>query len=94
MNQLIVDNAVECSKLVKGDPHEYISNFTPAIFWLSELHNELRNEITPFRKLDRETKLRYWIAVNIAAPKKSKWVRVLASFACYTYDLITKKQLE
>lgn len=89
---MVTDMAVQCSKLVKGDPYTYIPNFTPAVYWLSELHRELVKDgsIQSFRNLPKEEKLRYWTAVCMAAPTRPKFIRVLACYACYVYDLITK----
>lgn len=89
---MVTDMAVKCAKLVKGDPDTYIPNFTPAVYWLSELHKELVNDksIQSFRTLPKEEKLRYWTAVCMAAPGRPKFIRVLACYACYVYDLITK----
>jgi hypothetical protein len=85
------DMAVKCCRLVKGDPHTYIANFTPAIYWLAELHDRLvkYKEINHFRTLPKQEKQKYWNAVCLAAPRKDKYTRVIACFACYTYDLIT-----
>lgn len=92
MNQQTIDNALECCRLVKGDKVEFICGFTPAIYWLSSLHNELasKGDIPHFKETGRDKMMLLWTQVCILIPGKPKFIRVLSCFAIYMFTLLTE----